>query len=334
MLSMADAVPPAAHESIAPLPCIGIVILNWNGWRETIACLQSLQQLDYPDFRIYVVDNASTDGSEAQLRAFVPTLAVIQAGRNLGWAGGCNIGIRAALHDGCEHVYLLNNDACVRPDTLRPLVEAASLPGAAALGSMVVAEGDHNWAEFAGTVLDDRTHHPRQVSRRIDPVLKQQDPTETIAVKGCSMLLTGTALRQTGLLAEDYFLNYDETDWCFRAAKAGFHNYFVARSVILHKGAVSFSGTASPLYRYFVTRNRILFAQRHLDARGRIFAWRSALWELRQAISPHRRLGAGAGRNTICLFIAVILAIRDALLRRKGDCPAIVRRMTRANRPS
>jgi hypothetical protein len=310
-------------------PKVGIVLLNWNGWRDTIECLESLHLLDYPNFDVYVVDNASSDGSEFHLRAWDPALKVIQSGGNLGWAGGCNVGIRAALARNCEHIYLLNNDAMVRSDTLSRLVDAASAPNAAALGSLVVSATDAGWAEFAGTVLDESSHHPRQISRRLDEVPAQTEASPTPAVKGCSMLLTGPALRKIGLLAEEYFLNYDETDWCFRAREGGMVNYYVPTSIVAHKGAVSFNGTNNPLYRYFVTRNRLLFARRHLDARGRLFAWRAALWEIRHALLLSLGQDRPSLRNRLRLLSSVLLAIRDYSLGRYGDCPTAVRDLAR-----
>ncbi len=312
------------------LPKVGIVLLNWNGWGDTIECLESLKALTYPDFDVFVVDNASTDGSEDHLRAWDSALNVIQSGGNLGWAGGCNVGIRAALASGCEHVYLLNNDAMVRSDTLVRLVEAAQALQAAALGSLVVSATDGNWAEFAGTIMDDRTHHPLQISCRLDEIVTaSSEPSDTLAVKGCSMLLTGPALRKIGLLNEDYFLNYDETDWCFRARDAGMTNYYVSDSIIDHKGAVSFKGTNNPLYRYFITRNRLLFARRHLDARGRFFAWRGALWELRYALMLPQEAGRSSWRHRLLLLSSVMLAIRDYCLGWFGDCPPVVRKFAR-----
>jgi GT2 family glycosyltransferase len=311
-------------------PKVGIVLLNWNGWRDTIDCLESLTQLNYPNFTTYVVDNASSDGSENHLRAWDPALTVIQSGSNLGWAGGCNVGIRAALNTGCTHIYLLNNDAMVRPDTLSRLVDAAAAPEAAAVGSLVVSATDPGWVEFAGTVMDARTHHPRQISCKLAELPTPHQVSATIAVKGCSMLLTGHALKKIGLLAEDYFLNYDETDWCFRAREAGMTNYYVPTSIVAHKGAASFSGTYNPLYRYFVTRNRLLFARRHLDARGRFFAWRISLWEIRHALTAAKDSRPASLRHRLLLASSVLLAIRDHCLGRYGDCPSIVRHFARS----
>ena len=304
-------------------PKIGIVVLNWNGWRDTIRCLASLAGLNQGNHAIYVVDNASTDGSESHLRAWRPTLRILQSGANLGWSGGNNVGIRAALAEGCEHIYLLNNDATVRPDTLSRLVEATGLPRAGALGSLILSADDPSEAEFTGTVVDAANHFPRQLegpASQVDP-----SPVATIAVKGCSMLLTGAALRRVGLLAEEYFVNFDETDWCYRAAAAGFVNYFIPASAVLHRGAVAFRGTTSPLYRFFTTRNRLLFAHRHLDRVGRRFAWRTALWEIKQALLLTQPAGRNSLRHRMLLLVAAVLGPACYCLGRLGDCPTLVR---------
>ena len=310
-----------------PAPSVCCVVLNWNGWRDTIECLASLAELDYGNHEIYVVDNASTDGSESRLRARRPALRILQSGANLGWSGGNNVGIRAALAEGCEHVYLLNNDATVRPDTLRRLVDAAGLPNAGALGSLILSADDPSEAEFTGTVMDPANHFPQQLygpARDVDP-----SPAAMLAVKGCSMLLTGAALRRVGLLAEEYFVNYDETDWCYRAVAAGFANYFVPASAVLHQGAVAFRGTTSPLYRFFTTRNRLLFAHRHLDPVGRRFAWRTALWEIKQALLLAQPAGRNSPRHRALLLVAVVLGLACYCLGRLGDCPAVVRWLQR-----
>ncbi len=314
------------HATPALPARIGIVVLNWNGCADTLACIASTKNLTYANYQLYVVDNASTDGSEAILRAAHPDVCVLQSGGNLGWSGGNNVGIRRALADGCAHVYLLNNDATVLPDTLSLLADAAvTLPEAAALGSLVVAALNPAWVEFAGTDIDPITHHPRQHHGWLRDVDTTAPPAAMPAVKGCSMLLTGAALAKIGLLAEDYFLNYDETDWCYRATAAGFTSYFVPASAILHQGAVAFGGTTSPLYRYFITRNRLVFAHRHLDRHGRRFAWRGALWEVKQALLLDQPPGYRTLRHRLLLVRAIALGVRDYSLRRLGDCPATVR---------
>jgi GT2 family glycosyltransferase len=282
----------------------GIVILNWNGWRDTVDAVISTRTLTWPDFRVYVVDNASTDGSETELRAWDPDLTIIQSGANLGWSGGNNVGIRAALQDGCRHVLLLNNDASIRPDALTHLMQAAAcLPDAAALGALIVNIRNADWVEYGGADVDPRTHMPRQhYGTRADLALPE-NPVPAVMVKGCAMLLMAAGLAKIGLLTEDYFLNFDEADWCYRANAAGLRHYLIPQSVVEHKGAVSFNGIDGPLYCYFITRNRLVFARRHLDRQGRRFAWRSAMWELRRAFG-----GAGSKKIRLPMAAAVVLA--------------------------
>ena len=308
-------------------PKVGIVVLNWNGWRDTIACIESIRRLDYANYRIYVVDNASADGSEKHLRDWDATLNIIQSGANLGWAGGCNVGLRAALADACDFFFLVNNDATVRPDCLTALVAAAAQPKAAALGSLVLSADDTDHAEFAGCVVDPRTEHPRQIHGPLAAVLRDARIVPVVAVKGCAMLLTRAALEKIGLFEEDFFLNFDETDWCYRATQAGMVNYFVPTSVILHQGAVSFQGTENPLYAYFITRNRLLFARRQLGRTGRYYAWRTVIWEARQAL-----FGQASLPQRVLMLRAHGRAVWDYVRGRFGDCPDSIRESARRYR--
>ncbi len=307
---------------------VGIVVLNWNSWQDTMNCVSSVQQLDYLNRSLYVVDNASEDDSEQRLRTWNPSLRIIQSGGNLGWAGGNNAGIRIARAEGCHHVYLLNSDATVRADTLSLLVEVAQRPDAAAVGSLVVSESDPNWVEFGGCVVDPRTRLPRQIHCALDEMDRGSGPVRIPAVKGCSMLLTETALDRVGLLSEDYFLNYDEADWCYRASAQGMSHYFVPAAVVAHKGAVSFQGTEGPLYRYFIVRNRLLFARRHLGRRGLWFAWRAALAEFKSTSFPTEARRQPLS-SRLMLLRSIWLAMRDYGLSRFGDCPPVVRDLNR-----
>ncbi len=153
-------------------PAIFIVILNWNGWRDTHACLGSLTGLTYPNSRGVVVDNASADGSEARLRALHPALTLLQSGANLGFAGGNNVGLRYALENGAEYVWLLNNDTLVEPDALTALVDKMQRePDLGLCGSTLLYEADRNTVQalggarynrWLGTVEHIGQHQPRE----------------------------------------------------------------------------------------------------------------------------------------------------------------------------
>ena len=317
-------------EEAGTCPLVGVVILNWNGWRDTLEAVTSARRSCYGRLRLYVVDNASTDGSESRLRNAGSDVVVLQAGANLGWAGGNNVGIRRAISEGCKHVLLLNNDARLQPESIGALVGAAeTLADVACLGSLIVRWGDPGWVEFGGSFVEERTGLPSQIHGHASVLDLAEAPRRVVAVKGCSMLLTGLGLARVGLLSEDYFLNYDETDWCYRAARAGLGSWLVPLSIVEHKGAVSFGGTEGPLYRYFTTRNRLVFARRHLGLRGRWHAWKSAFWDLRQALFAPRPAGIEKSRSPgrVAMAWVVLIASADHCRSRLGDCPAFVRKL-------
>jgi GT2 family glycosyltransferase len=312
---------------------VAVVILNWNTWRDTISAVQSVRASRGPAPHVVVVDNGSGDGSEGQLRAWDPGLHIVQTGANLGWSGGNNRGILAAQAAGCNQVLLLNSDARLRPDTLEVLLRALQdHPEAACAGALVVDASDTDRIEFGGARINPRTEMPRPLHGRRAAIELPVQPVACAMVKGCAMLLGAAGLARVGLLAEDYFLNFDDTDWCFRARALGLDCLLVPQAVVEHQGAVSFGGTGGPLYRYFVTRNALLFARRHLGLRGRFYAWRGVFWELRQALAGTATgvpPEAGAGQRAR-VATAVLWAALDGLRRHTGDCPAMVRRWNAA----
>jgi len=125
---------PLAQSSVDQ-PCVYIVLLNWNGWRDTLECMRSLDSMEYRNWHAVIVDNGSADDSAKRLREAYPTVPIIENGKNLGFAAGNNVGIRLALKEGADYVFVLNNDATVFPDTLSELVGFAEKHSEAALMS-------------------------------------------------------------------------------------------------------------------------------------------------------------------------------------------------------
>ena len=114
------------------------MILNWNGWEQTLDCVESCRRLTWSNFRILVVHNASSDGSEEILRERLPDIEIIQSGSNLGFAGGCNVGIRRAIENSADYIWLLNNDTIVDAEALSVLVAALENdPAAGFAGSKI-----------------------------------------------------------------------------------------------------------------------------------------------------------------------------------------------------
>ena len=237
-------------------PRVAIVVLNWNGWRDTLACIGSLQKLDYADFRIVLVDNGSTDGSAEQFRRLLPTVELLQTGANLGFGGGCNAGIRHALAAGAEYVWLVNSDATVDPGALSALVRRADgNPQLGAVGS-VLFDADavtrvQLWGGGRVGLWLGRSVHCLSRGNTID------------FVSGASMLLRRSALEQVGLFDDaSFFMYWEDTDLGFRLRKAGWTLAVADDSKIWHKQSTSL-GLGNPLLDEYATRSCVRFLRRH-----------------------------------------------------------------------
>src|SRR5688500_5379740 len=123
-------------------PRVLVIVLNWNGADDTLACLASLADLEYPAFDILVIDNGSRVSVAAAVRERFPETRCIELPMNLGYAGGNNVGLRAAMAEGYAFACVLNNDTLVDPRFLRAALAEASAPRVAAVGAKVLCEDD------------------------------------------------------------------------------------------------------------------------------------------------------------------------------------------------
>lgn len=260
-------------------PLVHIILVNWNGYDDTVACVESCRSLTYERFSILIVDNGSADGSGERLVEYFadePGVEVILTGENLGFAGGNNIGIRRALMDGAAYVWLLNNDTIVEAESLTALVTAArEHPEAGMLGSKVYYYDRPNVLWFAGGFIkpsrNGTTYH-----RGIEEVDEgQYDTTEVVDyVTGASLLVSTTLVRRIGLMDDGYFLYWEEVDWCERARAEGHPSLYVPASRIWHKVGASLGAQDSPAQIRYDARNRLVFYRRNRPKDlPRVLAW-------------------------------------------------------------
>jgi GT2 family glycosyltransferase len=234
-----------------------IIVLNWNGWRDTVKCLTSLKKLSYPNVRIVVVDNRSTDDSVSQILQAFPDVAIIEAEKNLGFAGGCNLALRKALQDGAEYVWLLNNDTTVDPGALVAMVEMADAdPKIGAVGSAIYStEEPERLLAWGGGYINfwlGRSRH----------FLTSVPNNEIQFLTGASLLLRRCALDSVGLLDEGFFMYWEDGDYCFRLRRAGWTLAVAGDSMVWHKeqGTV---GKKSTLMDSHFNRSATRFFARH-----------------------------------------------------------------------
>jgi GT2 family glycosyltransferase len=185
--------------------------------------------LDYPNFEVVVVDNNSRDGSFEEAKLNFSKAHFIQNEENLGFSIGNNSGIRFALERMAEHVLLLNNDTEVEKDFLTKLVEVAETDEKIGIASPVIFNGQDRQIWFSGGRIDwlrMKTIHGRKSAT--------VDFYETDVITGCAMLVKSRVFKEIGLLDEDYFLYWEDTDFTVRAQRAGFKTIVVSGSWIYH----------------------------------------------------------------------------------------------------
>lgn len=273
-----------------------VVLLNWNGWRDTVACLDSLFAAGATPCRVLVCDNDSHDESVAQLSAWGQMrfgnrferftrsdvdrgvslhkdtkFALIENLANLGFAAGNNVGVRLAMREpDCQFVWLLNNDTTVLPDALaRVVARAESDPSIGLCGSTLIYHHNQQMVQaFGGATYNRFFGKSRHIGAFAPLSAVPSDPTETEKVMsyvvGAAMLVRRAYLEQVGLMQEDYFLYYEEIDWCTRG-KGKFHLGYAPDSYVFHKEGASIGTAASggsALSTYFLFRSRIRFTAR------------------------------------------------------------------------
>jgi GT2 family glycosyltransferase len=269
------------------MPLVYIIVLNWNKYKDTITCLESLFQLDYLNYHIVICDNDSQDNSvekicewandtKVSLKCIVynsnsiecfstnplspvfdsSELTLIQTGGNLGFAGGNNVGIRyALLNNECQYVWILNNDTLVMPEALSALVERSQQDSKIGIcGSKLLYDDDKNKVQaWGGATYNKWTGVAKRLGcgQSLDTVVDVQFVEETIDyVVGASMLVSVKFIKEIGLMNDEYFLYYEEIDWSSRAK----HRYSLAyadKSIIYHQegGSTKSNSTTKELTR-------------------------------------------------------------------------------------
>jgi GT2 family glycosyltransferase len=290
-------------------PLVFIIVLNWNSWRDTLECLRSLAQLDYPNYRVLVVDNGSTDGSEERIREAYPALDLLQTGANLGYAGGNNVGIRHALSHGAAYVLVVNPDVLVEQRTLTTLMEVTLChPRIGALSPVVRFKDKHGTVWFGGSVIHWQEGRVGHTTIQEDGELCQP----CAWASGCCLLMSAKALLEVGLFDHRYFMYYEEADLCQRMSRAGYMVAVCPRANVFHQ--LSTGETTkheTPGFIYYMTRNSLRFFFRYVNRHG--VSRVQLLWTLYRryllnrttARALRRRQPAALARLQACVDFAI-----------------------------
>lgn len=288
-------------------PHVSIVILNWNGWEDTIECLESLFQINYPNYHVILVDNASDDDSLEKIREYcsgnlkvesgffkynpknkpiklfehdekfgnakvpvkmenssVKYLNLIKNQKNYGFPGGNNIGIRFALKFfKSDYILLLNNDTVVEENFLGELVENGEFrDDVGILGPKIYFYDEPETIWSAGCRISWKLSRGIQIGCN-EPDRGQYNKQRKVDyVSGSAFLIKTEVIQRIGLMDEQYFLYFEETDWALRANQVNYKSLYVPNAMIWHKVSRSGGGITNPVGLYYITRNRWIFMKK------------------------------------------------------------------------
>lgn len=234
------------------LPKVFIIILNWKAREDTAECINSVKKIDYKNYEIIVVDNGSGDGSVEYFRKKFPGIKIIANDRNLGYAGGNNVGIRYALDKDADYVLILNNDTTVTKDFLGTLIDKANTgkkigiigPRLKYPDGREQPSGRHflSFASLLNFILllnglkkDWKAYENNFVFKDYD----RNSAHEVDDVGGCATLIKAEVFEEIGLFDEKYLYCFEEVDFEKRAKEKGWSIWYLPQAVIYHKWGVS-----------------------------------------------------------------------------------------------
>jgi GT2 family glycosyltransferase len=243
-------------------PLISIITVNYNNTNVTADLLRSILHLKYSNIEVIVVDNDSSENPSEQLKKIIPSAQIILSKKNLGFAGGNNLGIKAAKGD---YLFFVNNDTELSPQIFDGLLEVfEDYPDAGVVSPKFHYYYAPGTIEFAGyKAINSFTGRNSMIGCRTKDEGQYDVISKTNYAHGGGMMVSRKVIDEVGLMPEVYFLYYEEFDWCEQIKRKGFNIYYQYKSLIYHKESMSV-GKESTLKTFYLNRNRILFMRRNL----------------------------------------------------------------------
>ena len=276
---------------------VSIITVNYNGWKDTCDLIASLKQFETYPYEVIVVDNASCGDDVKQIRLAYPDVIVLSSERNLGFAGGNNLGYQYAKGD---YIFFLNNDMVVKEPMLAPMVAKLKNDDYAGVSPCIIYLYKPERIQYYGykdmtSITLKHTTESFDFTRR-DCFLQ---PKETEVLHGGAMMVRRDVIIKVGVMTEIYFLFYEEFDWSRRLREAGYKLFYEPTSVVYHKESMTIK-PQTPIREYYLTRSRMIYARRNCKG------WRKLLSCFYQcfAVLPKKTLSYACKRRFV-LILAV-----------------------------
>ena len=238
------------------IPLVYVIVLNYNGKKYLTGCLSSLEKQTYPNYRVVVYDNASTDDSADFVNKNFPGIAFFQTGKNFGFAKGNNLAIEFALGQKADYVFLINNDTVAEENLIEKLVGTAESDCSVGIVGPAVFDLKNKGSIQEMGVSVDRFGYPLAVR-------SSSDNLNVFFVSGCAMMIKSDVLRKIGFFDEKYFMFAEDLDLCWRAQLAGRKITVNKTAKIYHASGGSIVGGVIKATSYETNVRRIFFRERN-----------------------------------------------------------------------
>lgn len=254
---------------------VAIILVNYNGVRDTIDCITSIEQCKFETYEIIVIDNCSIDSSYEELvkEKNNHNFTLIKADENKGFSAGNNIGIKYAIENLADYILLLNNDTVVQDDFIERLIdgfEYSDKCGATIGKILFYSNPDVIW--YAGGSLNKRTARTEHFDYGKNDNPNDSEMKKISFATGCCVCLKREVVEQIGMMDEDFFLYEEDAEYSYRITSAGYDIVYNPNSVIYHKVSAS-TGNGSPLSQYYTVRNKYLFIRKKYRAINKFLAY-------------------------------------------------------------
>lgn len=261
-------------------PSVAIILVNWNGFEFTRACLVSLSRIDYLNHQIFVVDNGSTDNSVQKLKEGFQNIRLLKNKSNLGFTGGNNLGIHAAIQANFDLVLLLNNDTEVEPDFLSNLVDFQQAnPEYGIVQPLILFNQERDIIWSGGGKFQTWLGRSKTIADK-DPLIQYSNEVHKDIdwATGCCMLVPTYIFKEVGLLNDAFFAYFEDVDFSLRVVKFGYKIGLEPKAVIYHEAGAaskkqSSEGQLSPTVFYLTARNQLFQLRLHTKLPHNLIAW-------------------------------------------------------------
>lgn len=297
-------------------PLVAIVLVNWNSYRDTLECVDSIKESTYQNLKIIIVDNGSVDASVQRLEERSNEYQLILSAENTGFTGGNNFGITCAMSMGADYILLLNNDTLIENSAIEKLVISGQ--GDTSVGVVtpkILFHPDRHLIWSAGTSFNRETLMGLNLGYKLEDCPEYNRPAYLDYAVGCALLIRRDVIKTVGMLTEDYFATWEDVDYGLRVNRGGYKILYEPTAVVWHKESVSAGGADNPQYVYYQTRSAFVFQYR----------WSQSILNSAKAHSYYfaycllriyRFLAGGNFRGIVAIFIAIFDAVSGRLGRR------------------